>query len=114
MSEITDADWKNAADFMNRHGWLCEEEWRDVLKPDREVIVKAWAEYREAAEAPLRAEVERLHKLLGDICIQSNPDWTGARDNPLETLDVIHEYALTGYYGDEVAGAFRSITASEE
>lgn len=62
--------------------------------------------HRESADM-MGEQIARLQKALDDICIQSNPDWTAARGKPLEALDVIHEYALRGYYGDEFADGFR-------
>ena len=60
MVEVTQADEIAAAEFMNSHGWLCEEEWAFLYENDKRVIIKAFARHREAAEASLRAENAEL------------------------------------------------------
>lgn len=44
-----------AENFMNAHGWLCEEDWSLVLEADREVIVKFFAKF----EQSIRQSAER-------------------------------------------------------
>lgn len=51
---------------------------------------------RERDEA--RAEVERLREGVGQICIDSNPDWKVRRVYPDGTLDSIHSHAVDLFY----------------
>lgn len=48
--------------------------------------------------AALKAENERLREALGEICRDSNPDWTEKRVYPNEVLDDIHTIAVNAYY----------------
>ena len=43
-------------------------------------------------------EIERLKGALGEICTDSNPDWTEKRVYPNEVLDDIHTIAVNAYY----------------
>lgn len=47
-----------------------------------------------AAEAEARA----LREALGEICRDSNPDWTEKRVYPNDVLDDIHSLAVNAYY----------------
>lgn len=59
-----------------------------------------YATRADAADAlqSLAAENARLKNALGDICKDSNPDWTEKRDYPSDVLDDIHELAVAAYY----------------
>ena len=46
----------------------------------------------------LVAEIERLREALGEICRDSNPDWTEKRVYPTDVLDDIHTIAVRAYY----------------
>ena len=46
----------------------------------------------------LEAEIERLREALGEICRDSNPDWTEKRVYPTDVLDDIHKIAVEAYY----------------
>ena len=48
--------------------------------------------------AALKAENKRLREALGEICRDSNPDWTEKRVYPNEVLDDIHTIAVNAYY----------------
>ena len=48
--------------------------------------------------AGLVAEIERLREALGEICRDSNPDWTEKRVYPTDVLDDIHKIAVEAYY----------------
>ena len=59
------------------------------------------AEITRLTEA-LRAAEERekaLREALGEICRDSNPDWTERRVYPDEALDDIHKIAVNSFYG---------------
>ena len=51
-----------------------------------------------ADRAGLVAEIERLREALGEICRDSNPDWTEKRVYPTDVLDDIHKIAVEAYY----------------
>ena len=44
------------------------------------------------------AENERLKRAIELVCINSNPDWTERRCNPVKALDDIHTLAVDAYY----------------
>ena len=54
-------------------------------------------QYADRIEA-LEAENARLRDALGEICRDSNPDWTERRVYPTDTLDDIHKIAVEAYY----------------
>ena len=43
-------------------------------------------------------EIERLRDALGEICADSNPDWTEKRVYPDCVLNDIHTIAVNAYY----------------
>ncbi len=49
---------KAAEAFMDAHGWLCEEEWRQIHPNDQDVIVKAFARF----EAEIREECAAVER----------------------------------------------------
>lgn len=62
------------------------------------------AEITRLTEA-LRAAEERekgLREALGEICRDSNPDWTERRVYPDDTLDDIHKIAVEAFYGVKI------------
>ena len=46
----------------------------------------------------LEADNARLREALGEICTDSNPDWTEKRLYPNDVLDDIHTIAVNAYY----------------
>jgi hypothetical protein len=55
-------------------------------------------------ETEVRAsDVGRLREALGEICRDSNPDWTEKRVYPLDVLDDIHKIAVDAYYANLAA-----------
>ena len=65
--------------------------------PSVSVIAAAIARIA-ADRAGLVAEIERLREALGEICRDSNPDWTEKRVYPTDVLDDIHTIAVRAYY----------------
>lgn len=55
MTTVSQEAREAAENFMNAHGWLCEEDWSLVLEADREVIVKFFAKF----EQSIRQSAER-------------------------------------------------------
>ena len=45
-SPVEQVDLDVAEQFMNAHGWLCEEEWGQVLPQDQLVIARHFAAHR--------------------------------------------------------------------
>lgn len=76
--------------------------WREALRAFHEG--RFGCEYHTAAaviaadRAGLVAEIERLREALGEICRDSNPDWTEKRVYPTDVLDDIHKIAVEAYY----------------
>ena len=76
--------------------------WREELRAFHEG--RFGCEYHTAAaviaadRAGLVAEIERLREALGEICRDSNPDWTEKRVYPTDVLDDIHTIAVRAYY----------------
>lgn len=62
--KITQADRDAAADFMNRLGWLCEEEWSLMHHLDQEAVCKAFARHRADSQAELVAAAEAIERYL--------------------------------------------------
>ena len=56
-------------------------------------------EWREASEQRVKA----LDAALGEICRDSNPDWTERRKDPNAALDDIHKIAVDAYYSESAA-----------
>lgn len=76
MSEITQADREAAAAFIDAHGWLCEEEWRDVLPGDQNVIARAFARHRLQARTQALEEAAKV-VLKKQMLSQDQRDLTG-------------------------------------
>ena len=57
-------------------------------------------EYEQAADLieTQAREIERLRDALGEICADSNPDWTEKRVYPDCVLNDIHTIAVNAYY----------------
>jgi hypothetical protein len=63
-------------------------------------IIDAEAAMKKAAAelARLLDDNERLQNVIGEICTDSNPDWTEKRKYPNDVLDDIHTMAVDAYY----------------
>ena len=72
--------------------------WRDAYGAYVATSIKAAAAVIAADRAGLVAEIERLREALGEICRDSNPDWTEKRVYPTDVLDDIHTIAVRAYY----------------
>lgn len=44
------------------------------------------------------AELDRMKRAIEMVCINSNPDWTERRRDPVKALDDIHSLAVDAYY----------------
>ena len=77
--------------------------WREAYQawcdpPPHLAFSQAAAAVIAADRAGLVAEIERLREALGEICRDSNPDWTEKRVYPTDVLDDIHTIAVRAYY----------------
>ena len=64
-------------------------------------LARAFARHRQpdaTRVAELEAENARLRDALGEICRDSNSDWTEKRVCPADVLDDIHKIATDAYY----------------
>ena len=99
MTTVSQEAREAAENFMNAHGWLCEEDWSLVLEADREVIVKFFHKFehsiRQSAE---RGEVVAWLYVHGEVkvpLLDRVPDMVdrGWTETPLYTLPTPPEAA---------------------
>ena len=77
-------------------------DWPEILVEkhwmmDSDAIDKQREEAADLIETQAR-EIERLRDALGEICADSNPDWTEKRVYPDCVLNDIHTIAVNAYY----------------
>lgn len=71
MTTVSQEAREAAENFINAHGWLCEEDWSLVLEADREVIVKFFHKFeqsiRQSAERAFEERERKLREALKGI-----------------------------------------------
>lgn len=77
--------------------WFDKTKWvQDSVQPHELGLHRADV-LRNRIETQAR-EIERLRDALGEICADSNPDWTEKRVYPDCVLNDIHTIAVNAYY----------------
>lgn len=83
---------------MNKHeidGLVEPSDWEQGNWPE---ATEAYVRGLESALTTLSARVETLEAALGEICRDSNPDWTERRVYANDAMDDIHTIATAAYY----------------